>query len=344
MPHRIVARNKYTVGLAVTACVVLPSLRNVLFPHYKPKHKLKQKTILVTGATGNVARLTSRLLAKHKQRVIMASRNMKECMAARREIVFKTGNNSVLCRNLDLSSMQSIEEFVANLKHSETRLDVIINVAATTGADEKTLTKDGVEEVFSSNYLGHFYLTNLLLDILDQTASVTKDCRIINVTGRPQKEWSIDRNDLNFDKREYSPKLAFAQSKFALAQFTYLLDKKFASEKKSIFVSAADFGPFRVAKFTEDRNLTWAQYLHVLYDGITKLPAERAAFSLAWMALDPSLGDRKNSGRRVGAFQRIFGWPSAVIDDEDAMRTWNSSVRLIEDIVKFNPRVVFKNT
>lgn len=68
---------------------------------------------------------------------------------------------------LDLASFESIEKFVEIVKAGFHKIDVLINNAGVAIPLDKDLkTKEGFEIHFGVNHLGHFYLTNLLLDLL----------------------------------------------------------------------------------------------------------------------------------------------------------------------------------
>lgn len=72
---------------------------------------------------------------------------------------------------LDLSSFESIESFVEVIKTGFHKIDVLINnagVVVPLSCDNKT--KEGFEIHLGVNHLGHFYLTNLLLDQLKRAA------------------------------------------------------------------------------------------------------------------------------------------------------------------------------
>merc|ERR1712136_113665 len=80
-----------------------------------------------------------------------------------------TGNMNVIFMQLDLSSLTSVKEFVETFVKNEERLDILINNAGMIAGDEVELNEDGIEKTLAVNYLGHHYLTNLLMDLLIQS-------------------------------------------------------------------------------------------------------------------------------------------------------------------------------
>jgi len=72
---------------------------------------------------------------------------------------------------LDLASFSSIREFVNEVQNKFSQIHVLINNAGVYAPlKDHALTKDGFEIHFGVNHLGHFLLTNLLLDRLKESA------------------------------------------------------------------------------------------------------------------------------------------------------------------------------
>nr|CAI5845776.1 unnamed protein product [Callosobruchus analis] len=150
----------------------------------------------------------------------MACRDMTRCETAREEIVLDTKNKYIYCRKCDLASLESVREFVNMFKTKEKRLDILINNAGVMNTPHLK-TKEGFEMQLGVNHMGHFLLTNLLLDVLKTSAP----SRIINVSSTAHRRGKINKNDLNSDST-YNAFDAYAQSKLANILFTKELAKK----------------------------------------------------------------------------------------------------------------------
>ena len=66
---------------------------------------------------------------------------------------------------MDLGSLESIRQFVEEFSENYDRVDILIlNAGVSYPFNKNNVTKDGFEIHFGINHLGHFYLTNLLLE------------------------------------------------------------------------------------------------------------------------------------------------------------------------------------
>nr|XP_020745277.1 retinol dehydrogenase 13 isoform X2 [Odocoileus virginianus texanus] len=185
------------------------------------KATIPGKTVIVTGANTGIGKQTALELAKRGGNIILACRDMEKCEAAAKEIRGETLNHRVNARHLDLASLKSIREFAAKVTEEEEHVHILINNAAVMRCPHWT-TEDGFEMQLGVNYLGHFLLTNLLLDKLKASAP----SRIINVSSLAHVAGHIDFEDLNWEKRKYDTKAAYCQSKLAVVLSTKELSRR----------------------------------------------------------------------------------------------------------------------
>ncbi|XP_034489879.1 retinol dehydrogenase 12-like [Drosophila innubila] len=184
-------------------------------PVYRKKNRIDGKVVIVTGCNTGIGKETVLELARRGAKIYMACRDPARCEAARIEIIDRTQNQQLFNRSLDLGSLESVRNFVARFKAEETRLDLLINNAGIM-ACPRSLTADGYEQQFGVNHLGHFLLTNLLLDRLKQSAP----SRIVVVSSIAHLFGRINRDDLMGDRNYRKMMGAYTQSKLANVLFT----------------------------------------------------------------------------------------------------------------------------
>ncbi|XP_077406220.1 retinol dehydrogenase 13-like isoform X3 [Vanacampus margaritifer] len=216
--------SKYVLPISffgtVFGCAVL--LKNYVTGGRCPsKARVNGKTVIITGANTGIGKETAQELARRGGRIIMGCRDMEKCEAAAKEIRGNTLNPHVYACHLDLASMKSIREFAERIKEKEKRVDVLINNAGVMRCPAWK-TEDGFDMQFGVNHLGHFLLTNLLLDRLKESAP----SRVINLTSLAYVVGKMDFEDLNWEKKKFDTKQAYCQSKLANVLFTRELAKR----------------------------------------------------------------------------------------------------------------------
>jgi NAD(P)-dependent dehydrogenase (short-subunit alcohol dehydrogenase family) len=129
---------------------------------------LSGKVYVVTGANTGIGLATARALAGAGARVLAAARSHERMQPARESIIADTGNKQVETVALDLGSLASVRRAAHDILERAERIDALINNAGVAG--QRGLTSDGFELHFGVNHLGHFLLTELLLDRLRASA------------------------------------------------------------------------------------------------------------------------------------------------------------------------------
>lgn len=159
-------------------------------------------------------------LAKRNGKIYIACRDMRKSQDALEEIKERSKSSKVHLMELNLASIKSIRDFSKNFHGTEKRLDILINNAGVM-ACPKSYTEDGFEMQMGVNHLGHFLLTNLLLDML----KVSAPSRIVVVSSEGHRITDINRDDL-MSEESYSKIKAYGQSKLANILFARELSKK----------------------------------------------------------------------------------------------------------------------
>ncbi|XP_018603185.1 retinol dehydrogenase 13 [Scleropages formosus] len=202
-------------AIAVAAGVGLVTLRIWLAGGVcRSRVRLDGKTVLITGANTGIGKETALDLARRGARVIIACRDMSKADTAAEDIRQKSRNRNVVVKKLNLASLQSVRQLAKDIEENEKRLDILINNAGIMMCPKWT-TEDGFEMQFGVNHLGHFLLTNCLMDLLKKSAP----SRIVNVSSLAHEQGKIHFDDINLD-RDYTPLKSYQQSKLANILFT----------------------------------------------------------------------------------------------------------------------------
>ncbi|CAI9092262.1 OLC1v1027456C2 [Oldenlandia corymbosa var. corymbosa] len=174
-------------------------------------------TAIITGATSGIGAETARVLALRGIHVVMGVRNMAAGKEVQESIRKQIPNAKVDALELDLSSIASVAAFASNFKGLGLPLNLLINNAGIM-ATPFVLSKDNIELQFATNHIGHFLLTNLMLETMKSTVRETgKEGRVVNVSSRRHKfsyPEGIRFEKIN-DKSGYNCLSAYGQSKLA---------------------------------------------------------------------------------------------------------------------------------
>ena len=215
---------------------LVPALRVADLP---PTHVVSSEVAVVTGSNvGGIGFETAVHLVQRGYQVILTYLSQEKANQAIREIDERlagcpdTNNNgkAVYCGTLDLADLQSVRDFGRRVSKKYPKIDILINNA---GRNTSAKMKNGMDLCFHTNYLGHFLLTNELMETLLRS----KAPRVVNVASvmhhfcdNDQKPHDADywnrfaRFDDNRKESSYSP------SKLAMIYWTVALNQKFGSQ------------------------------------------------------------------------------------------------------------------
>ena len=198
---------------------------------------LTDKVALVTGANSGLGFETTKALAAKNARVVMACRNMTKGKAAARTIKKELPGAKLEVMPLDLSSLDSVKAFANLVLRRFPAIDLLINNAGVM-IPPYGKTQEGFELQMGTNHMGHFALTGLLLEAVEASPAG----RIIAVSSSAHWFGRIDFNDLNWEKRKYSPWKAYGASKIANLYFIAQLNQKLREKNSPVICASAHPG------------------------------------------------------------------------------------------------------
>ena len=129
--------------------------------HTDDGRDLAGRTFLVTGATSGIGRVTTLRLAAHGATVVAACRSAPKAAALVDEVAATTGGSAEHVP-LDLADLDSVRACAKVVTDRGEPVGVLVNNAGVAGS--RGATAQGFELTFGVNHLGHFLLTQLLLD------------------------------------------------------------------------------------------------------------------------------------------------------------------------------------
>ena len=180
---------------------------------------VKNKNILITGATSGIGKSTAIALSSMGARVIFIARNKDKAEVLLKELNCNTENKAAYII-ADLSSQDEVKSAAKEYLNMNISLDILINNAGLINLKRRE-TVDGFEETFAVNHLAYFSLTNILIDKIKES----KSARIINISsGAHQFVSRMNFDDLQSEKN-YKPFKVYSYSKLANILFTRKLSE-----------------------------------------------------------------------------------------------------------------------
>jgi NAD(P)-dependent dehydrogenase (short-subunit alcohol dehydrogenase family) len=280
---------------------------------------MQGKVVVITGSNIGIGLETAVGVAKEGATVVLACRNQAKATAAAAEVTHRTSNKDVHIVPLDLSDLASVRQAAEAIMAGWDRLDVLINNAGGTWS-ERQQTAQGFELTFGVNHLGHFYLTNLLLERIKASAPA----RIINLSsvGHHMAFRGMRFEDLQSEQR-YAGMEAYGRSKLANVLFSRALASRL--EGTGVTANAVHPGPVR-SGFGMDGDLKGLMGLGNRVIRPFEISAAAGAKTSVYLATSPAVEGK------TGMYwvRRKPGHMSAQArNDEQAARLWSESEALL---------------
>jgi len=205
---------------------------------------------MITGGNSGIGFATASKLAGSGFHVILAARNQQKTAQAIARITANNPNASVESIPLDLASLAAVRQCAAAFQAKGYPLHVLINNAGgSIPGQQASFTADGFELTLGANHLGHFLLTNLLLDDLRRSAPA----RVITVSSQLHIPGYAGGKPPNFDydnlqgEKYYDANIFYRNSKLANMWFAYELQRRLAGTGVTSNAVCPGFVPAAIA-------------------------------------------------------------------------------------------------
>lgn len=250
------------------------------------KYDLTNKTIIVTGANSGIGKAASIQLAELGAHVVMMCRNKERGERALQDVRSASKSDKVDLILVDMSSQASVRNAVNEFLGKHSRLDVIIHNAANFDHRQTrpVMTEDGLENVFATNHVNIFLMTQLLLETLKQSAL----SRIITVASKGLMTYPF--LDIEFDnlkgEKKFSMQHAYYHAKQAQVMFTFDLAERLKGT--GVTVNCVRVGNVAVPDTRLDHLPKWLLKIYHAKRKLALTP-EKMAETYVWLAADPAL-------------------------------------------------------
>ena len=255
------------------------------------------RTFVITGANAGLGLQSTRALTDAGAHVLMVCRDSARSENARAELPHPDRAEVIQMDLADLDSVRAAGEILATR-----RPDVLINNAGLMNIPQSR-TVQGHEMQFGVNVLGHFALTQLLEPVLTD--------RVVWLGSMMHKTGTVDPDDLDWDRRKYSPMRVYADTKLACIMLAYEQQRRLDAAGSSLRAVAAH--PGYSATGLQYRSGSRVQDL--LMKAVEKIPwvaqpAERGVLPQLYAATEPALA----GGSYVGpdGLGELTGYPTVV--------------------------------
>lgn len=251
-------------------------------------YDLTNKTIIITGANSGIGKAAAIQLAKLGAQVVMLCRNQERGGQALQDVRLASKNGHVELILVDMASQTSVRNAVNEFLSKHRRLDVLIHNAANFDhrQTKPVMTPDGLENVFATNHVNIFLMTQLLLETLKKSAP----SRIITVASKGLITYpflDIELDNLKGEKK-FNMQHAYYHAKQAQVMFTFDLAERLKG--MGVTVNCVRVGNVAIPNTRLDH---LPKFLLKMYEMKRKfaLTPEKMAETYVWLAGDPSMQD-----------------------------------------------------
>ncbi|KAB8236928.1 hypothetical protein BDV23DRAFT_145377 [Aspergillus alliaceus] len=320
-------------------------MQSVLKPIIGPKkeiHDLTGRVALITGGALGIGYEVARAFVLNGARVIMVNRKEDQGQEAIEKIKEEAGQDAKIeWRSCDMGNLAQIKEVFTGIREREERLDLLI-LSAGINANQFGLTDDHIDRHFQVNWLGQFYVCNLLFPLIRKTSKLPN-------TPAPRIVWESSEQHRSAPKvvhfgsleeinnPEIDPTELYGRSKLAIilgVKYGFL-DRVIKPNDDNIYVLSVHPGAVNTAMQQQ-----WQDAYPGLF-GKAKTAVmlaigrdvEQGSFSTLWASTSPEIKENSWNGYYFSDSVQPGKESSQASDPTLGASLWDLSHRIIKDKV-----------
>ena len=279
---------------------------------------MEGKTVVITGGNAGIGKATAINLAKQGAEILITSRSERKAKAAVEEIKSASKNENIDFVLINLIDQESVKKAAVEIKTKCSKIDVLINNAGCY-LSELELSPQGIEGQFATNHIGHFLLTNLILDNI-KAAGKARIINLASIAHKYTRELNLD--DINYEKEEYGGWKSYSRSKYCNILFTNELAKRL--EGTGITANAVHPGGVRTE--IAEKNANWFTKLGWIVMKPFMVTVEEGAKTSIHLASSPEV-EGETGGYWVKCKKHFSNRPSQ--EEANWKALWKKSEELV---------------
>ena len=198
------------------------------------------KTIVITGSTDGIGKLTALKLAKQQHKIYVHGRNKAKLKEVISELKEASGNSNINGFVADFSKIEDVKAMAKRINETISTLDVLINNAGVFKS-KTAKSANSLDRRIAVNYIAPYVLTNAIISKIEASEAP----RIINLSSAAQATVAIPVLKGN---EQIAESASYAQSKLALTMWSF----KLAQEYPNITTIAVNPGSLLNTKMVKE--------------------------------------------------------------------------------------------
>ena len=272
---------------------------------------------IVTGADGGMGQIITTALAQAGYPVIMACLNPQKAAPVCDRIRQETNNDLIEIRQIDLTSLRSVDAFARRLREEGRPVSRLMNNAGILSTPTRR-TEDGLETIVSVNYIAPYLLTRLLLPLMQPGARIVNTVSCTYAIGKIESSFFTNGKNGCFSRIP-----VYGNTKLALLLFTQDLASRM--QEKGITVNAADPGIVSTKMITMN---AWFDPLTDLFFRPFIKTAEEGAATAIHLALSD---ENKSVSGCCFANSKVKKVPQRIQQHDLQTKLWNDTEILLSN-------------